>query len=145
MIIRNDYERLYSWWWNRRFLHKSVNVDFKTWLLRNPYGFSDIGRNWEFGNKWRTCAQQTSQLEWLTDKNGKIIVDHIVRFENLKKDLKKLGKIIGEDFRKMPRYGINNPKTQNYPVYDRSIYDQEMIDFVKKHHSKSIKRFGYEL
>jgi len=143
-IVRNDYERIYSWWWNRRFLKNSVNVDFKAWLLRDPKGFPDFGRNWEFGNKWGICAQQTSQLEWLTDKRGKIIVDHIVRFEYLKRDLKTLGTLINEDFSSMPRYGKNNPENLG-SKYNSSVYDQEMIDFIQKHHIRSIKRFGYEL
>ena len=144
VIVRNDFERLYSWWWNRKFLHKSVNVDFKAWLLRDSKGFSDFGRNWEFGNAWNINSQQTSQLEWITNKRGRIIVDHIVRFENLKRDLKKLGKIIGEDFSKMPRYGINNPENMG-SKYKKSVYDSEMIEFVEWHHWKSLEYFGYEL
>ena len=144
VIVRNDYERLYSWWWNRRFLKNSVIVDFRTWLFRDLKGSVDFGRNWEFGNKWNTCSQKTSQLEWIINKRGDIIVDQIIRFENLEIELKKLGEIIGEDFSSMPRYGKNNPENMG-SKYKRSVYDQDMIDFVKKYHNKSIKRFGYEL
>jgi len=144
VIVRNDYTRLHSWWFNRRFLHKSVEVDFPTWLLRHPAKPRDIHRNWDARNRWRTQSQRTSQLEWFTDNRGHIIVDHVIRFENLKSELKKLGKIIGEDFSKMPRHGINNPE-DNKNKFDKNIYTPEMIEFIKKVHRRSLKRFGYDL
>lgn len=143
-IVRNDYHRIYSWWFNRKYLKRNTNLSFNDWLFRFPPKPNDIHSNWDIKNCWRLQSQRTCQMEWITDNNGDIIVDHIVRYENLKEDLKKLGKIIGVSFWKMPRYGINNPK-ENKNKFNKNVYTPEMIEFMKKHHGKSIEYFGYEL
>ena len=140
-IVRNDYERLHSWWFNRRFLRNSTELDFKKWLLSTNDSKS-IHTQWAYKG-WKMPAQQTSQLSWITDDNGDIIVDKVIHYENLKKELRQLKKVIHEDFKDMPRYGLNNPKKLKRKNY-RDAYDAEMMAFMFKYHYDSLKHFGYD-
>jgi len=139
-IVRNDFDRLHSWWFNRRYIRKSINQDFEEWLLRDPIPAIDIHANWDILNSWETGAQRTSQLDWTRDSDGNIIVDQIIHYENLKKDLQLLEKNIGVSFKDMPRRGPNNSVNRNY----KNAYTAEMIEFVEEYHSASLKEFGYE-
>ena len=138
-IVRNPFDRLHSWYWNRRYIRKSVKEPFKEWLFdedRHPVWYESERRN-------RYCApvaQQTYMLEWLTDEKGQIIVDHIVRFEDLIPGLKIVGEKIGEELHKLSREGKNN--SENRPDY-RTVYDKEMVDFVEDIHKRDLEHFGY--
>ncbi len=147
-IVRNDFDRLHSWWYNKRHIRKHistrVNVGFKSWLLRETraHDIQDIHPHWDSPPRM-VRNQRTSQLEWLMNKEGELLIDIIVRYDNLKEDLKKLGQIIGEDFSNMPLKGTGRNDSKNRDNY-KDVYDQEMIDFVKYYHARSLKYFNFK-
>ena len=89
-----------------------------------------------------------SQLSWLTDKDGKLAVDFIGRFENLNEDFRTiLNKI--NDIHPLPKETGGN---WDLPwINSRSVghdykwyYNDETIEIVREHYREDIEAFGYE-
>ena len=76
------------------------------------------------------------QSDWITDLNGKILVNYICRFENLDDDFsyvcRKLGKSVSLPHVKASEHG-------HYSDY----YDEETIKIVASWFKKDIQNFGY--
>lgn len=89
-----------------------------------------------------------SQLSWLSDKDGKLAVDFIGRFENIKEDFRTiLNKI--NDIHPLPEEIDGNwdlPKINSRSVgYDyKWYYNDETIERVREHCREDIEAFGYE-
>ncbi len=80
--------------------------------------------------------QINSQLDWITDEYGNLIVDFIGRFENLESDFDKLSEIIGIK-EKLPILRTSDHK--NYRFY----YNQKTQKIVEKIYSDEIKFLNY--
>ena len=140
-IVRNPYDRLHSEYWMREEWNKNTVVSkFQTWLLNPTEPPAHAG--WDIGDSWNKQPQKTCMLDWLTDIDGNIIVDHILRYENLMEELKELSKIIDEpNLLNISREKRNNSPTR--PSY-KQAYTEGMINFVKEFHKKDLEFFGYE-
>ena len=77
------------------------------------------------------------QIEWITDQKGTIIVDEIVRFENLEREFNNVLKRLGE---KATLQHLNKSNRGNY----RDYYDEEAIEIVHKWFEQDIERFEYQ-
>ncbi len=76
---------------------------------------------------------------FVTDENGKIIVDFIARYENREKDLQYIGQKIG-----FPDLGRAHLwKTSDGKHYSR-FYNDETRELVRDMYADDIKLFGYE-
>jgi hypothetical protein len=75
---------------------------------------------------------------FICSKNGKILVDHVARFENINEEFEFLkSKIDGKvDFPQLNFSKANKTKFQ-------SMYDIETRDLLAKHFKKDIALFGY--
>jgi len=78
-----------------------------------------------------------AQHTFLTDKNGKLIVDFIGRFENLEGDFKELSKKAGFPNVTIPHM-LKNPH-KDYRLY----YDDETKKLVAERYKKDIELFGH--
>ena len=154
-IVRNPYDRLHSDFWMRLSHVNPETLDalslandaswnrskpkFETWLLNQieppPHA------RWDINDNWKKQPQKTCMLDWLTDRDGNIIVDYILRYENLKEELKRMSKIIDEpNLVNISREGRNNSIER--PSY-KQAYTKEMVNFVKIFHKKDLNYFKY--
>jgi hypothetical protein len=79
-------------------------------------------------------------IDFLVDENNEIMVDEILRVENLKQDLDKMcEKYNLELFKKLEK--ANDTSHLNYKDYYK---EQWMIDFVYKKNESYIKHFKYK-
>ncbi len=85
-------------------------------------------------HEFYTCSS------FITDENGKIIVDFIVRYENREKDLQYVGQKIG-----FPDLGRKYRlwKTSDEIHYSR-FYNDEAREIVRNMYADDIRLFGYE-
>lgn len=89
-----------------------------------------------------------SQLSWLTDKDGKIAVDFIGRFENINEDFHTILTKIN-DIHPLPKEAGGNwdlpwvnsaTRGHDYKWY----YNDETVERVREHYRIDIEEFGYE-
>ncbi len=80
-----------------------------------------------------------NNVDWISDENGKILVDFIGRHENIDEDYKKVLKLIGTTTDiLLPRVNVSN-RGYGYKHY----YNSDNIELVKKYYKRDIEEFGY--
>lgn len=143
-FIRNPWDRLYS---SYQFItQKPLNaieripqeyyrsIGFKKWLLEEKFY---VPNNIEPLPTLKPI-QYKNLLDWMTDDDGKMLVDFYGRLENINEDIK----IISEKLN-IPIELQKTASSKRETDY-RKVYDNEMIDFVYKNHKRDIEYFGYE-
>jgi hypothetical protein len=131
-FVRNPWDRMYSWY-TMHYQVQKWEMDFKTWLM----DFQHIMKNTHLEGEDIVPSQRRSQMDWLTDSEGNIIVDYIGKFENLNNDFR----VIQEKLNIKKNLPVKNvTKHDSY----KKAYDNEMIDFVYKYSKADIEEFGYE-
>ncbi len=137
-VIRNPWDRVYSAYnfLSKGGLKKEDKLDFKKYI--EPY--SDFNH---FVLEGLSTASKEQihflpQLHWIANSKGKIIVDEILRFENLSEDLNNFWTRRGYPPRSL---SFNNKK--NSKGY-RNFYSAESIEIVKKIYAPIITKFNYQ-
>jgi hypothetical protein len=91
---------------------------------------------------------QESQLSSITDENGKIAVDFIGRYENVKADFQTILTKINEQHplpTSKPSYWVLPVKnTSNRGHHYSYYYDDKTVESVREHCKVDIEEFGYE-
>jgi len=82
--------------------------------------------------------RMSNQLDWITDENGNIIVDYIMRLENLQKDIDIVCDKIGIAKKQLPH--INRSNHKHYTEY----YDDETREIIAEKYARDIEYFGYK-
>jgi len=77
--------------------------------------------------------------DWVTDENGKIVVDTILRQENLRSEIERFQKKYSLQLA-IPSAPINTSKHKDY----RSYYSSADVDLVRRRHARDIELFGYD-
>lgn len=149
-FVRNPWDRLVSWytmiqekgtmtWYKRIFGMRRYN-DLTQYVLANANSFDD------FIYKCRDTINDIdgkksilyNQLDYVSDKNGDLIVDFVGRFENLGEDSQTVFSSLGLVGVSLPHK--NSSKHKNYRTY----YTDETREEVSKMYAKDIEFFGYE-
>jgi hypothetical protein len=127
-VVRNPWSRAFSWYNNvlrderHRIANKiPYNISFKDYLIT-------------YENEWALMPQ----LNWLKNSKGKIPIDFICRFENLKDDFSFVCNQLGIKDKSLPTL-----LKFNYSNY-RLSYDEELIDLVSKRYKEEIEYFQFE-
>ena len=112
--------------------------DFSTWLQtidNNSYGAG--GYEWE---RWRRYGSYSLD-NYIMDKNKNILVDKVIKLENIQQDLSptltKIGISVDEN---LSLEKINARKYKKYIQY----YDKNSIDLVAKLYQYDISKFNYK-
>ena len=126
-FVRNPYDRAVSGW-NYLMETDNLNIDFDVYLK-----MKDIVTENEY---WHVFL---SQYETLIDKNGKMFIDFVGKFENLEDDFQIILKKIGFNKICHDKIFINRRKTDSYKKY----YTQEALDIVNKIYENDFIHFNY--
>lgn len=148
-FVRNPWSRLVSWYSMMMEMtpHKRNNPtktnELWNYVKQNSSSFKEFVENCtkevtdvRDGYEYRKSFTR-NQYDYFTDREGKIAVDFIGRFERLQEDFEKVLTDL-----KLPRYVlpvINASKKKDY----RSYYDEKTIKIVGNRFEKDIKYFGY--
>jgi hypothetical protein len=122
-VVRNPWARVYSWYQNvmRDPQHRVPTCDFATFLE-------------EYSHMWALKPQ----LHWITDFDGSIPLDRIVRFESLKDEMQQVLVDLGFRDITLPNALIGDRKIDYREAYDWSTYD-----IVSRRYRHEIELLGY--
>lgn len=125
-IIRNPYDRAVS-------SYHHMGKDFPSFLnfLQNYFLAKNRDHN--------ALAHKRSQIDYLRNIKGKIVVDNILKFENLNKDFEKFKLKYGFNFCDMPHFG-RQKRDKTYKKY----YCNKSKELVESIFEEDIKAFEYE-
>lgn len=80
----------------------------------------------------------SQQRDWLVDETGKIVVDRVIRHEQLSKSLR----VLANDYNfkiKIPNISVNESEHGDYRTY----YTTETAEIIRQKHADDIKLWGY--
>jgi hypothetical protein len=127
-FVRNPWDRLVS-----RYHYLKRNTSHRHSRLVNAMsGFPEYVR-WEMDRNMRL----THQHAYLCDKEGRLIVDFVGRFENLRDDFVRATEKIGITT-SLPH--LNATESKDY----RKFYTPELRDTVADFYKRDIELFGYD-
>lgn len=133
-VIRNPYDKVVSQYEHRfRLNHDNIrtkNISFDEWIK-----FTYKEKRPEFRKAGPNFF--STQKEWLLNKNGKIDIDYIVRFENLIEDYRVIQDIIGIK-EKLPH--LNKTERKPYKKY----YSKESKKIVEDYFKDDFEEFNYK-
>jgi hypothetical protein len=166
-VVRNPWERMVSWY--EMMVRKGSHNDFSRYLLYNDESqspninsfssyirrcqiiretrYNEIGRAGVSSNRqisWDPNLYFKSlgfnQIDYVTDPDGRIMCDFVLRFESLEADWKKLLKNldIGPTIT-LPREN-ENPFPVDYKKYYSSAAD---IEWIADLYARDVERFGF--
>ena len=145
-FVRDPFQRLVSEYRYRNYFHHRSFRDFVLNKLPQP-GWDD---------KYRHVMPQ---YEMLHDKEGRLLVDFVGRFESLQNDFDKVCKELGIEDSALPHRNPSNKKSRNLKRRARNFlvrngegnkksyrefYDEETLEAVSRYYRKDIETFGYQ-
>lgn len=125
-IVRNP------WDWQSSLYNYALNYPghYQHELTKKMGSFADY-------LKWRCDDNYVLQSDYICDAGGQLLVDVVIRFENLDEDFRGVCSNIGVDA-ELPK--LNVFKQKDYHDY----YDERLRDMVARTFEKDIEMFGYE-
>lgn len=134
-IVRNPWDRFVSVY---KYLKKGGNGDKYDLFIRdylNKYeDFTDFVLNGFPDLYFRNILLFMPQTYYICDLKNQIMVDEIIKFENLNEEIKKIQVFKNRNLQK-----INKSDDKNY----KEFYNDETIAIIRKWYSNDIKTFGY--
>jgi hypothetical protein len=132
-VVRNPWDKVVSHYHYRVKTNQTRlrdnPVEFKEWVKR-AYGEQDPF----FYDKPKMFMPQ---VNWITDKDGNVLVNEIIHFENLESEFNRLLKRLN---RKTGLPHVKNSNRSDYPEY----YDEVTIEIVRSWFKKDIEMFSYQ-
>lgn len=132
-IVRNPWDKVVSHY------HYRVQTD-QTGLKAEPIGFEEWVKR-AYGDRdpryHDTPKMFMPQSEWVSDEEGRIIVDFIGRFENLAADFRTICERIGR------RAELPHLKKSRQGRDYRGAYSDETAEIVGRYFAKDLENFGY--
>lgn len=143
-FVRNPWDRLVSWYsmiiQNRELLKQSRN---KLWeyVIAESTNFEEFVRKCtgEIHDFDGTKSFAYNQIDYITDENGKILVDFVGRYENFNGDMRHIACALGIEDAVVPAHE-NRSKHNHYSSY----YSEELKAIVADRYARDIEFFGYE-
>jgi hypothetical protein len=133
-VIRNPWDKVVSHYHYRVLTNQTGmangHIDFNRWV-QLAYGDHDP-------RYYDQPMMFMPQKEWLIDDNGNIVVDRILRFENLSKDFNELAADLGI------RKRLPHVKKSNRANDFRRYYNKETVKIIADSFAQDIDEFGYD-
>ena len=126
-FVRNPWARVYSWYKN---------------VLKDPLHQRELGVPPDcpfpdFVENYLDCWALHAQLDWLHDHKGRVPLDFIGRYENLKDDFERVAHQIGLDDATLPHL------VRSGGGHYLDAYDEHSRSLVAQRYAEEIAYFGY--
>lgn len=142
-FVRNPWDRMWSYYHHVASAHpETYDMDFNDWLT--IYDDSEdrrIGQTAEWDEPMSSARRP--QLYWMTDDNGKIILDFIGRFEYLEADFAYVAQRIKlYDWCDEPV--LQHVRKKENEQHYTDVYNDKGRAHVARYFASDIKVFGYK-
>jgi len=121
-FVRHPEDWLYSWYNYRRNSPKNVvckRLTFTQWVIH-------ININREHSSDWE-CRHQH---EWLLGEDGKILVDYVTKYENLKQGLKYVCNKLN-----LPQHELSHTNVGTYDNKKKQLEVSSSRDIIKEYYA----------
>jgi len=102
------------------------------------YAKSFPGRRVHLEKIMKKYSPFENQLDWITDENGKVLINFIGRFENLDRDFKTICQKIG-----IPPVSLKHTNKSKHKHYSK-YYNKETRKIIAEKYCRDIEYFGYK-
>ena len=141
-IVRNPWDRMVSTYFFRKEKKEpdfgpveQWDLDFNSWI---KYIYSEEYQKLNLlhqGTLDNVKYHFGSSYRWIVDENNNMLVDKIIRFENLEKELMEIFSCYGN-------FQIDKNNSTHHNHY-REYYNEESIHLVRENFKEDIKYFNY--
>ena len=132
-VVRNPYDRALS-----QLIYLLRTDERAKQVFRGPTWADDLKVYAEYrgvmGHDLTAC-----QVDWLTDRSGRMRSDRLLRFENLNEDWKKLCADLGMEDKELPHL---NSTRRNVPWWE--FYDEKAAAGIARKYARDFELLGYE-
>ncbi|MFZ0488401.1 MAG: sulfotransferase family 2 domain-containing protein [Arenicellales bacterium] len=150
-FVRNPWDWVISFYF---FMWPNVYRPYKQKIRTWPYYLLQIGKRnwgtfdercfwliWEHMKKFRRGIDSDNRYQhrFLSDSNGRLLVDYVGRYERLQDDFELICDRIGAPGRRLPMRNKSKYRGKRYVDY----YTPETIALVRQHYARDIREFGY--
>ena len=129
-VVRNSYDWIASWY---NYRQKSTNPNLNT---KNLSFKESLQKFWNIKS-----APGFKQLKWITNEKNEIIIDTIIRYENIEDDLQVMFDKLNIKINVHKLLAIIN--TSGNKTYQK-YYDDECIDHVTEYQKEDIEKFNFK-
>ena len=140
-VVRNPYDYVVSWY---AYTNRLPKDNKRSSFGKNFNKFVKTMRHvwYNYPEPWRKKTWHISQIDFLTNKRGDMIVDEIIKFEDMKKNgiPTTFAPILEYTFKSENVIKNTSQRSEDY----REYYDDETQEIVSKAMEIDIKTFGYE-
>ncbi|MFC1739005.1 sulfotransferase family 2 domain-containing protein [Planctomycetota bacterium] len=134
-FVRNPFDKMVS-----KYFHNKLNLKSKS--FEKYSNFKDWVKDLDKSKYWNQSHKRPyvlSQLLFLSDDKGNLLVDFIGKFENLASDFQRVCDELCLP-NKMPGLHINPSEHRQY----REYYDDETRKTIERRFKEDLEYFGYE-
>jgi chondroitin 4-sulfotransferase 11 len=139
-FVRNPWARLVSWYSMVTKGQKGAEI-LRQYVRHNSSTFEEFIYNCTDEIEYAEGVHYSfayNQLDYVTDKNGNLLVDFIGRFETFEKDVREVFCRVGVALETIPR--MNPSAHKHYSAF----YTPETEMIVRERFKRDIEYFGYE-
>ena len=90
--------------------------------------------------RWFLGMRPRRQSDYICDRNGKLLIDYVGKFEQLEDVITRLGEKLGISTRELPV--LNRSQAREHRDY-RISYDRTTRELVEAYFEEDLERFGY--
>jgi len=131
-VVRNPWDKVVS------HFHYRVKTN-QTGLREHPVEFREWVKR-AYGNRdplyYDKPKMFMPQMDWISERDGRILVDEIIHFENISSEFTDLLQTLGKN---VTLQHVKRSDRGNY----RNYYDQETMEVVRIWFERDIDRLGY--
>ncbi len=146
-FVRNPWDRLVSWY--ERVMLRTKSYNPRNWKKSELWAYAKTHSH-DFESFVLNCTDEIDdrgvkksfaydQMSYLCDPSGKLLVEHVGRFENLEDDFTRICAAIGLKAEPLPHRHASGKK-RDY----RSYYTDRSAEAVAIRFKRDIEAFGYE-
>jgi hypothetical protein len=140
-FVRNPWDRLSSFFHAKKhgFLDVGGRKPAGAGIVKGYVDLNDFVLNFNWGVVDKKFNHLTPQIKWITDEDGRIMVDHVSSYENFNVEVRYLCSKMGLVVEDIPR----NRKSTNSKFNYRELYADESKNVVERVYREDIEKFGY--